>query len=129
MGFTGLACIGVYGWILFPEPPIAHRIRDVSVAGAIITNMMTAFQCYEVALAALVPALRGAHYEMIGHHTLTLVLALLGGSYQYLYYYGPFFFGLSELSSVGHKAANPASASLCVCVITSPRADDLPSTY
>ena len=99
LGFSALAVVGVQGWILHPVGDM-DRTLGHSVVGAVVVNMMVAFQLYEVVLALIAPRLRGKHYEMLGHHVVTLYLALLGGSYGYLHYYGPFFFGVSELSSV-----------------------------
>jgi len=99
VGFIALAAVGVQGWVLNP-PPDMDRTRGTSVIGAMAVNLMVAFQTYEVILALIAPRLRGKHYEMIGHHLVTLSLAVLGGSHDYLHYYAPFFFGMSEISSV-----------------------------
>jgi len=99
IGFIALAAVGVQGWVLNP-PPDMDRTRGTSVVGAMAVNGMVAFQTYEVILAVIAPRLRGKHFEMIGHHVVTLVLAVLGGTHQYVYYYAPFFFGMSEISSV-----------------------------
>lgn len=115
IGFSTLAAIGVYGWMIDPAASSLHRTRGLSDAGGWIINLMTAFQTYEVIIALIVPRLRGKHNELVVHHALTLCLAVLGGSYEYLHYYSTFFFGLSEVSSVselrssgvcGHVAAH-----------------------
>jgi len=65
-----------------------------------ITLMMMAFQTYEVVLALCVSKLRGPSGEHLMHHAATLSLATIGGGYQYLHFYAPFFFGVTEISSV-----------------------------
>ena len=42
---------------------------------------------------------------MLVHHLATLTLATLGAGYGYLHHLAPFFFGLTELSSVRGPAA------------------------
>ncbi|KAL1516072.1 hypothetical protein AB1Y20_002684 [Prymnesium parvum] len=106
-GFGALAATGVYGWVIHPPAESLSRTRGIHFPGEVATNLMTAFQIYEVTLALLVPVLRGKHYEMLVHHIMTLSLAVLGGYYQYLSYYASFFFGLTELSSVRQMHAPP----------------------
>uniref|UniRef100_A0A7S4K0C2 TLC domain-containing protein n=1 Tax=Prymnesium polylepis TaxID=72548 RepID=A0A7S4K0C2_9EUKA len=101
LGFSALAAVGVYGWLLFPEPhPEPNLVMGVTFAGNAACNMMTAFQTYEVTLSLIAPMLRGKHYEMIGHHVVTLALAVMGGVFSYLDHQAVFFFGFSELSSI-----------------------------
>ena len=54
-------------------------------------------------LALWVPKLRGQNGDMLVHHVATLTLATLGAGYGYLEHLAPFFFGLTELSSVSAK--------------------------
>ena len=59
----------------------------------------------QVLLALWVPKLRGRSGDMLVHHLATLTLATLGAGYGYLHHLAPFFFGLTELSSVRGPAA------------------------
>lgn len=60
-------------------------------------------------LALWVPKLRGPSGDMLVHHLATLTLATLGAGYGYLEHLAPFFFGLTELSSVRDSVAPAAS--------------------
>ena len=51
-------------------------------------------------MALLLPELRGPRGDLLAHHPAALALAILGAGYQYLHYYAPFAFGLTEVSSV-----------------------------
>lgn len=129
VGFIILASIGIYGWILNPVTPV-QRTRGITVAGSSATNVMVAFQIYEIVLAIIVPRLRGKNFEMVAHHLATLSLALLGGYYQYVDYYAVFFFGLTEISSVrilSCRDAHTYVTTWLVCVtgaIVSRRSDE-----
>ena len=72
----------------------------------------------QVLLALWVPKLRGPSGDMLVHHLATLTLATLGAGYGYLEHLAPFFFGLTELSSV----RRPARA-LCEARAQAPRAE------
>ena len=48
----------------------------------------------------LVQRLRGLHYEMIGHHCITLLLSVLCYKYQAFHYWAPCFMGMAEFSSI-----------------------------
>ena len=57
-------------------------------------------QIYELLCAAGVKRLRGKSGEMVAHHSLALLLACLAYNKSLYYYYGTYFFGLSEVSSI-----------------------------
>lgn len=122
---VAFACFAVYGtqlWVLGASELDAcgdDHISGYCAGSGRITIMMMAFQSYEVLLALYVPKLRGPTGDMLVHHIATLALATLGGGYQYLHFYAPFFFGLTEISSVRGAAHRTAPA-------VSPRAADGP---
>jgi len=105
LGFFALAVVGVQGWVLggyhdeLQTGTSLGRLVGEHPMGTVATNMMFGFQTYEVAAALLVPELRGKSYEMLAHHSMTLLLAGIGGVYAYVNYFGSFFFAFSELSS------------------------------
>jgi hypothetical protein len=104
VGFLAFAAYGTSLWLspvyLNNEPCVADHINGQCSDGARLAYAMMAFQTYEVLLALWVPKLRGPRGDMLVHHLATLTLATLGAGYGYLEYYAPFFFGLTELSSV-----------------------------
>lgn len=114
---VAFACFAVYGtrlWVVGATDLDTcgdDHITGYCAGSSRITIMMMAFQSYEVLLALYVPKLRGPTGDMLVHHVATLALATLGGGYQYLHFYAPFFFGLTEISSVrGPRAARLAGA-------------------
>jgi hypothetical protein len=65
-----------------------------------LCGFMLGFQIYDLLVTALVPGLRKAEHLL--HHTATMLTAAsslaLGG--PYFQYYAPFFFGVTELSTI-----------------------------
>jgi hypothetical protein len=104
VGFAALAAFGTTLWLsgvaTGDEDCVTNHISGYCEGGARIAHGMMAFQTYEVLLALYVPKLRGPSGDMLVHHLATLSLATLGAGYGYLHFYAPFFFGLTELSSV-----------------------------
>jgi len=104
VSFVAFAYTGTSLWLNGSDVPtdtcFADHISGYCAGAERITLMMMAFQMYEVGLALLVPKLRGPSGDMLIHHLATLSLATIGGGYQYLHFYAPFFFGLTEISSV-----------------------------
>jgi len=104
VGFVAFATYGTSLWVTTPylndEPCVADHIAGTCSEGARLAHAMMAFQAYEVLLALWVPKLRGQNGDMLVHHVATLTLATLGAGYGYLEHLAPFFFGLTELSSV-----------------------------
>lgn len=104
VGFLAFAAQGTSLWLATPylnnEPCVTDHIAGQCAEGARLAHAMMAFQTYEVLLALWVPKLRGPSGDMLVHHLATLTLATLGAGYGYLHHLAPFFFGLTELSSV-----------------------------
>jgi len=99
VGFAVIAFNGGGAWFTgmpATEPPIDVYLQH----GEHVSCLMIAFQLYE--LAACIPAkrLRGASYEMVGHHVITLLLSTLAYNYQAYHYWAPCFMGVAEISSV-----------------------------
>lgn len=94
-----------------PRPPLPHT-HTLSVApprtahahrftgGENISSVMLAFQLYELAACVPCPRLRGLKYEMVVHHCITLLLAVLAYTYGAYHYFCPVFMGISEISSM-----------------------------
>lgn len=102
--FIGFAVYGTALWFsgvgFGADTCVSDHITGFCEGSATITHGMMAFQIYEVLLALWVPKLRGPTGDMLAHHVATLSLASLGAGYGYLHFYAPFFFGLTEISSV-----------------------------
>ena len=133
VGFAALAAFGTTLWLsgvaTGDEDCVTNHISGYCEGGARIAHGMMAFQTYEVSttasstsrparhgtsssirqvlLALYVPKLRGPSGDMLVHHLATLSLATLGAGYGYLHFYAPFFFGLTELSSVRTALTHP----------------------
>ena len=99
LGFIALAYLGGGSWLM--EMPSAElAIGDYLYVGERVSCIMIAFQMYEIAATILAPRLRGAAYEMVVHHCITLLLSALAYKYQAYHYWAPCFMGLSEISSI-----------------------------
>lgn len=111
VAFVSFAVYGTRLWVVGASELDTcgdDHISGYCASSSRIVIMMMAFQTYEVLLALYVPKLRGPTGDMLAHHVATLGLATLGGGYQFLHYYVPFFFGLTEISSVRHRTAHAA---------------------
>ena len=99
LGFMALAYVGGGSWLM--EMPLAEvSIGDHLYVGERVSSIMIAFQMYEIAATIPAPRLRGAAYEMVLHHCITLLLSVLAYKYQAYHYWAPCFMGLSEVSSI-----------------------------
>ena len=101
IGFIVFAVYGTRVW-LFDAIPFDEG-ASVGVyfePGETLALLMIGFQMYELAATVASERLRGNAYEMVVHHGITLLLASLGYCFRAYLYFGAFFFGVSEVSSV-----------------------------
>jgi hypothetical protein len=77
LGFAVLAHLGVTGWWISPAPPGTDPIGGYFFGGDRISAAMVGFQLYELVACAPCPRLRGLKGEMVFHHCVTLLLAVL----------------------------------------------------
>ena len=102
VAFLILAVLGVNAWRSMYEdvgttPGVYAPAHEDGIRCCIL---QTPFQLYELACAARVKRLRGKTFEMVAHHFLALLLACLAVNKDIYYFYGTYFFGVSELSSL-----------------------------
>jgi len=100
VGFIALSWYGGVMWMT-EMPAEVTPIYEHIYIGERVSCIMLAFQMYEI--AAAIPGgsrLRGLHYEMIGHHCITLLLSVLCYKYQAFHYWAPCFMGMAEFSSI-----------------------------
>ena len=103
LGFCALARLGVQGWWLDDtdwNAVDADRIGTVIPTASKIAVLMVAFQTYDTIVTASQRVLRGKSNEFLAHHILALLLAVLTLHYSVYHYYGIFFMGVTEISSV-----------------------------
>ena len=102
VAFLILAVLGVDAWQTMyqsvGETPGVYA--EAHANGIRCCVLQIPFQLYELACAARVKRLRGKTYEMVAHHFLALLLACLAVNKNIYYFYGTYFFGVSELSSL-----------------------------
>jgi len=98
--FAMLAAVGVYGWFFECTQPGLDHIGGYLWSGETAAFLMTGFQMYEVTCCVLAPKLSGKTGEHLAHHISVLILTPLAAGNEYLYYYSPFFMGVTELSSL-----------------------------
>eukprot|EP00629_Pelagomonadales_sp_RCC1024_P006677 CAMPEP_0119259132 /NCGR_PEP_ID=MMETSP1329-20130426/69_1 /TAXON_ID=114041 /ORGANISM="Genus nov. species nov., Strain RCC1024" /LENGTH=236 /DNA_ID=CAMNT_0007258495 /DNA_START=168 /DNA_END=878 /DNA_ORIENTATION=+ len=104
LGFCALAVLGATSWLepggLYTQLASTPAVLAPGPVGALVCALQIPFQIYELLCAFGVKRLRGKAGEMIAHHALSLLLASLAYNKGIYYYYGAYFFGISELSSV-----------------------------
>ena len=95
--------MGVMAWTdgMHGRLGIASDVYAAAPAfGVAACTFQIPFQLYELACAALVKRLRGKSFEMVIHHALSLTLASMAVNKGMYFFYGTYFFGLSEFSSI-----------------------------
>lgn len=104
LGFVVIAVHGVYGWLrLVPDHADVEDIVGAYLPiSERIACMMISFQLYEISASIPAARLRGAtrYNELLCHHVVALLLAVLTYYYAAFTYYTPFYMALTELSSV-----------------------------
>ena len=103
MLFTITSVIGVQHWFrggIYADLTSAPGVHDFYAGGNQAATVQVVFQIYEIACALAVPRLRGKFGEMYVHHFTTLLLAYLAIHYDAFLYYGVFFLGVTEVSSI-----------------------------
>mmetsp|Transcript_21179 Transcript_21179/g.65127 ORF Transcript_21179/g.65127 Transcript_21179/m.65127 type:complete len:249 (-) Transcript_21179:54-800(-) len=103
VGFLAFAYMGVMAWTdgMHGRLGIASDVYAAAPAfGVAACTFQIPFQLYELACAALVKRLRGKSFEMVIHHALSLTLASMAVNKGMYFFYGTYFFGLSEFSSI-----------------------------
>ena len=102
VAFLILAVLGVDAWrSMYEDVGTTPGVYAEAHANGIrCCILQIPFQLYELACAARVKRLRGKTFEMVAHHALALLLACLAVNKDIYYFYGTYFFGVSELSSL-----------------------------
>eukprot|EP00468_Gymnochlora_sp_CCMP2014_P006596 CAMPEP_0167756790 /NCGR_PEP_ID=MMETSP0110_2-20121227/9576_1 /TAXON_ID=629695 /ORGANISM="Gymnochlora sp., Strain CCMP2014" /LENGTH=240 /DNA_ID=CAMNT_0007642929 /DNA_START=188 /DNA_END=910 /DNA_ORIENTATION=- len=77
---------------------IKDRVYGYQYGACLLAEFNCAFQGYDLAVSIVVKTLRKA--DRLAHHTITTILAFWCYHYHLLLYYGIFFFGVSEVSSM-----------------------------
>lgn len=104
--FTYAAWVGARVWLYdagiaaMDGATYVERLYGAHDASWSLCRFMIGFQIYDLLATGLEPSLRKA--EHLAHHSATLLTALAAGSAggPYFGYYGSFFFGFTEISSV-----------------------------
>jgi len=104
--FVFLAVKGT--WIWFFDPDYVEAFKEDKVYGNYfpciqLVSVMLAFQIWDFCSTVLMSKEVKGQAQHIAHHassTLLCAIALLNGPHGFLMYYGPFFFGISEISSI-----------------------------
>jgi len=102
--FVFLAAKGTYMW--FFDKEFAAAFKDDKIYGNYqdaqnLVQVMFAFQIWDFVTTLVTKELRAAPH--LCHHGASATLALIGllnGPHGFLMYYGAFFFGVSEISSM-----------------------------
>ena len=103
LGFAVLVACGVKAWIFdggYIDVMATPHLRAASDYGELATTLQIPFQLYELVCAVCVKRLRGKSFELVLHHALALTLALLSARKGIYYFYGAYFMGVSEISSL-----------------------------
>lgn len=99
-GVLGSGYYGYHYWTT--EANTVHTMQDRLFkpleGGPVVTRINLAFQIYDLVTTILIPEIRKP--EMLGHHTLAIILAYYVIRYQYAHYYAIFFLGMTEISSI-----------------------------
>ena len=99
--FVTLANYGTYLWFV-AYPADMDRTAGYDARAEWLLGLMSGFQLYEFCVC-LFPncwELAGKNKEFLGHHFAAGTLAFSALQYGYMHYYGAFFMGVSELSSM-----------------------------
>ena len=98
---TFCAVVGTTAWYDGSAAAVggsAHeRLYGRSEAFEKLGTLTASYEVYNVVAVSIIAEYR--NFAFIGHHSITLVLAVLA-NHPFLHYYGIFFFGLSGISSV-----------------------------
>lgn len=99
LAFTALTWYGVEGWF-FQNKWDSDRIMGYVTNAYITVTIMVGFQLYELLCCYLAPVLCGKGNQMLIHHVMALLLAVAARENGYLHYYGSFYMGVIESSSI-----------------------------
>jgi len=104
IGLTISAIIGLYSWHISRR---AHTILPSTPQGRLFGYLPEAedlaaisfcFQTWDFFISLIIP--EHATYLMLGHHIMAATVSFCSIQYQYLHYYGIFFLGITEVSSI-----------------------------
>ena len=96
-----LANYGTYLWFV-AYPADMDRTAGYDARAEWLLGLMAGFQLYEFCVCFFPNCweLAGKNKEFLGHHFAAGTLAFSALQYGYMHYYGAFFMGVSELSSM-----------------------------
>ena len=100
--FIPLALLGGLGFICMLRPAPATptaRMYSEQRYERLILSVSQSFQYWDFLMTIMVPFHRSA--IMLAHHVLAFLVSYYGSRYTSLLYYGSFFCGASEVSSIG----------------------------
>mmetsp|Transcript_9532 Transcript_9532/g.19033 ORF Transcript_9532/g.19033 Transcript_9532/m.19033 type:complete len:281 (-) Transcript_9532:152-994(-) len=100
--FIPLTLLGVFGTICILRPaPLTPTSRMYSEQRyeRLILSVSQSFQYWDLLMSIMIPFHRSA--IMLVHHFLAFLVSYYGSRYTSLLYYGSFFCGASEVSSIG----------------------------
>ena len=102
LAFLVLALLGCDAWrSMYMEVGTTPGVYATAHANGIrCCVLQIPLQLYELMCALRVKRLRGKAGEMVVHHALSLLLASLAVRKSISFFYGTYFFGVSELSSL-----------------------------
>jgi len=107
LGFAVLAACGLRAWFVdggYLELASTPGVTHASAFGELASTLQIPFQLYELACALGVKRLRGKSFELVAHHALALLLAVLSARKGLYFYYGAYFMGVSLC---GNQIFNP----------------------
>jgi len=92
---------GAGDWMFRMEPTASGAAIGAHVPqGERIAWIMIGFQVYEFLTCCASPRLRGAANELVLHHVVAILLAVLAYYYQAFQFFCPAFMGMAEMSSL-----------------------------